>query len=388
MSELAALRKKVTGDLQAISDLANGLRTVGDHVTASTDRLNSGVTEVGKAWQGESATAFVTYMRAYPGASGKLRGALFSCATALDTAAGELRTAQGTVEGLYEMATFARREFLKANPDATQAQADEHVRVKLGGDPVGRATTAANKADKALSTAATALDEQLGEDGFGFFQNIRQPGGADFTPGDKKPDWSKVAGFRPTLDDAPATQPGGQTPASPGGQTPGAGGETPGGASPTGSGAPGNGAGPPSSYGDVPAPKQQVVDWIKEALSVIKSPEMAAVLAERGLDVSDLDPNDPKDIERIWAIIHHESSGNPNAINTWDQNARDGVPSQGLMQTIPPTFDKHHLPGYDKIREPVDNIIAGVLYTYSRYGSLAEHPGIASLESGGGYKPY
>ncbi|MGI5269172.1 transglycosylase SLT domain-containing protein [Nonomuraea sp. CA-218870] len=160
----------------------------------------------------------------------------------------------------------------------------------------------------------------------------REPGGADFTPGDKKPDWSKVPGFRPTLDDAPATEPGGQTPAS---------------ASPTGSGTPdnGDGAGPPSSYGDVPAPKQQ-------------------------------------------AIIHHESSGNPNAINTWDQNARDGVPSQGLMQTIPPTFDKHHLPGYDKIREPVDNIIAGVLYTYSRYGSLAEHPGIASLERGGGYRPY
>lgn len=117
---------------------------------------------------------------------------------------------------------------------------------------------------------------------------------------------------------------------------------------------------------------------------------MAGILKKRGIDVSDLDPNDPKAIDRIWTIIYHESGGNPNAQNNEDINARNGVPSQGLMQTIPPTFDANALPGYNKIKEPVDNIIAGVLYTYKRYGSLAEHPGIYSLENvpGGGYKPY
>ncbi|HEX4812438.1 MAG TPA: transglycosylase SLT domain-containing protein, partial [Nonomuraea sp.] len=155
-----------------------------------------------------------------------------------------------------------------------------------------------------------------------------------------------------------------------------------------GGGSGGGGAGAPSSYGNAPAPKAQVVDWIKQALTVITSPEMADIMRARGLDVSDLDPNDPADIQRIWTIIYHESGGNPNAINNWDVNARNGVPSQGLMQTIPPTFNAHALPGYGSIREPVDNIIAGVLYTYSRYGDLAGHPGIASLERGGGYRPY
>ncbi|MFC6897916.1 transglycosylase SLT domain-containing protein [Nonomuraea dietziae] len=131
-----------------------------------------------------------------------------------------------------------------------------------------------------------------------------------------------------------------------------------------------------------------MVEWIKEALKVIRSPEMAGVMRSRGIDVSDLDPNDPKDIERIWTIIHHESGGNPSAINNWDINAKNGVPSQGLMQTIPPTFNTHSLPGHKQILEPVDNIIAGVLYTYKRYGDLAHHPGIASLERGGGYRPY
>jgi hypothetical protein len=146
-----------------------------------------------------------------------------------------------------------------------------------------------------------------------------------------------------------------------------------------------------SSGGTTSRPKPEVVEWIKEALTVIKSPEMAAVLRKRGIDVSDLDPNDPKDIERIWTVIFHESGGNPSAINRWDINAQNGVPSQGLMQTIPPTFNAHSLPGYKQILEPVDNIIAGVLYTYSRYGDMGRHPGIASLESGdpnAGYRPY
>ncbi len=33
-----------------------------------------------------------------------------------------------------------------------------------------------------------------------------------------------------------------------------------------------------------------------------------------------------------------ESNGNPNAINNWDINAKNGTPSKGLMQVIDPTF--------------------------------------------------
>jgi soluble lytic murein transglycosylase-like protein len=121
-----------------------------------------------------------------------------------------------------------------------------------------------------------------------------------------------------------------------------------------------------------PAPAH-VQEWIDEAI---------VELRKNGIEVSDADA------ERIWQIIAHESSGDPNAINDWDSNAAAGIPSQGLMQVIPPTFDAYKLPGHGDILNPVDNIIAGVRYTIDRYGSLAGHPGIESMESGGPYRPY
>lgn len=372
VSELSTLKEKLAGDPQAIRDLADGLRTVGGHVSSATDLLVGKVNEVGKAWEGESAGAFTGYMKAYPTAGNDLRTALSSCATALDTLATALETAHGTVKELHDAAVTADGEYRGSHADATQAEIDAHVKRTLGGDPVGDAGEAVGEAEEALTTAKTTLTTQLGEEGFGFFRGIRQPGGADFLAEEREPDWRKVPGYTPTA----YFEPTGYDPTTfAGGGDPGA-------------GSYGGGAGAPSSYGNVPAPRAQVVEWIKEALTVIKSPEMAAIMRQRGLDVSDLDPDDPQDVQRIWTIIHHESGGNPNAINNWDINARNGVPSQGLMQTIPPTFNAHHLPGYGQIREPVDNIIAGVLYTYSRYGDLAGHPGIASLERGGGYKPY
>lgn len=76
-------------------------------------------------------------------------------------------------------------------------------------------------------------------------------------------------------------------------------------------------------------------------------------------------------------IISHESGGNPNAINRWDSNAAAGHPSQGLMQTIPGTFQEWALPGYNKnIDDPVSNIIAGIRYALGRYG-------LGMIEAGG-----
>lgn len=67
-----------------------------------------------------------------------------------------------------------------------------------------------------------------------------------------------------------------------------------------------------------------------------------------------------------------ESGGNPNAINNWDINAKNGTPSKGLMQVIDPTFRAYAYPGYDKnIYDPLSNILAAIRYTLSRYGSLA-----------------
>lgn len=74
----------------------------------------------------------------------------------------------------------------------------------------------------------------------------------------------------------------------------------------------------------------------------------------------------------IPLILHRigvESGGNPNAINNWDINAKNGVPSQGLMQTIPPTFAAYAGPFKSLgITNPLANIYAGINYAVHRYG--------------------
>ena len=66
-----------------------------------------------------------------------------------------------------------------------------------------------------------------------------------------------------------------------------------------------------------------------------------------------------------------ESSGNPNAINLWDSNAKRGTPSKGLMQVIDPTFRAYAMAPYNQnIWDPLSNMIASIRYAVSRYGSL------------------
>lgn len=73
---------------------------------------------------------------------------------------------------------------------------------------------------------------------------------------------------------------------------------------------------------------------------------------------------------------------------TGNSNAKAGHPSKGLMQCIDSTFNAHKLPGHNDIYNPVDNIIAGVRYTMSRYGSIANTPGLQAMSHGGGYVGY
>lgn len=131
----------------------------------------------------------------------------------------------------------------------------------------------------------------------------------------------------------------------------------------------GGGAQPASA----PEPVDEVDGWIRTAIDVMQ---------DNGVPVSE------KDIPSIRTVIEKESSGNPRAINLWDINAKRGIPSKGLMQTIDPTFQAYKLPGYEDIYDPVSNIIAGVRYTLSRYGSFEKHPGLASMASGGSYRGY
>ncbi|WP_406728245.1 transglycosylase SLT domain-containing protein [Streptomyces sp. GD-15H] len=103
----------------------------------------------------------------------------------------------------------------------------------------------------------------------------------------------------------------------------------------------------PQTYGN------NLDGWIRESLDIMK---------KRGI---------PGSYEGIHRNIIRESSGNPKAINLWDINAKNGIPSKGLLQVIPPTFAAYHVPGTSKdIYDPVANITAACNYAADRYGSM------------------
>jgi len=88
----------------------------------------------------------------------------------------------------------------------------------------------------------------------------------------------------------------------------------------------------------------------------------------------------PSWLATVLRRMNQESGGNPNAINLTDINAQNGVPSQGLMQVIPPTFAAYAgaFRGLG-LRNPFANIYAGLNYAIHRYGSLS------ALNRPGGY---
>ncbi|MBD3543978.1 transglycosylase SLT domain-containing protein [Streptomyces sp. JV180] len=93
--------------------------------------------------------------------------------------------------------------------------------------------------------------------------------------------------------------------------------------------------------------------WIRESLDIMKK------------------KNIPGSYEGLHRNIMRESSGNPNAVNDWDINARNGIPSKGLLQVIQPTFDAYHVKGTPKkLTDPVANITAAANYAADRYGSI------------------
>ncbi|EST22180.1 transglycosylase SLT domain-containing protein [Streptomyces roseochromogenus] len=93
--------------------------------------------------------------------------------------------------------------------------------------------------------------------------------------------------------------------------------------------------------------------WIRQALDIMKQ------------------HNIPGSYSGLHRNIMRESSGNPMAINNWDINAINGVPSKGLLQVIQPTFNTYHVSGTSwNIYDPVANITAAANYAAHRYGSM------------------
>ncbi|GLX47497.1 hypothetical protein Shyhy01_04470 [Streptomyces hygroscopicus subsp. hygroscopicus] len=93
--------------------------------------------------------------------------------------------------------------------------------------------------------------------------------------------------------------------------------------------------------------------WIKQSLAIMKA---------KGI---------PGSYDGLKRNIMRESGGNPNAQNNWDINAKNGVPSKGLLQVISPTFNAYHVAGTaHNITDPVANITAAANYAAHRYGSI------------------
>lgn len=120
-----------------------------------------------------------------------------------------------------------------------------------------------------------------------------------------------------------------------------------------------------------PADDKQLDHWIRQALKVMAQ------------------ENIPGTYQGIHKNIIRESGGNPDICNDWDINARNGVPSCGLLQVIPPTFEAHKLPqsAYDKagvqadanrLTDPVANIVTACAYAWSRYPGKGGIDGIDS----------
>ncbi len=102
-----------------------------------------------------------------------------------------------------------------------------------------------------------------------------------------------------------------------------------------------------------PAYPDNLNGWIEQALSIMKQHHI------------------PGTYDGIKRNVLRESSGNPNAINLWDINAQNGVPSKGLLQVIPPTFSEFHVSGTSQnIYDPVSNIVAACNYAAHRYGTI------------------
>lgn len=121
-----------------------------------------------------------------------------------------------------------------------------------------------------------------------------------------------------------------------------------------------------------------VVDWFKKELAKLQDtlsanpggsgverwkPYVIRALKANGFDAS------AYQVAAWMRVIQRESGGNPRAINLWDSNAKAGIPSMGLVQTIGPTFNAYKFPGHNDVYNGYDDLLAGIHYMKAIYGS-------------------
>ncbi|MFI6293157.1 transglycosylase SLT domain-containing protein [Nonomuraea sp. NPDC050790] len=350
---IAALQRKVSGDPGALDAVAKSWRAISDETDDYVGGLGRAVNVVDEAWHGRSADSFVSYMREYGKAGEGLYLLLSNAAASLDTAAASLRSAKSGVDGIASKLTTDlanhHTKYFADNKDATEAGCEAGAKPLIDQAEID-AKVHVDKAEKDVTAAKNAIRGFLDNRPL-TFAAIPEIAKKDFTPeAGRKIVWEPTEGYGKN---------GGA-----GGDGSGTGGRNVGGYGPSG---------PPPPAGGGPAPTGQVKAWIDEAIKILEA---------NGVPAGKMNPND------IWMIIQHESGGNPHAINLWDSNAAAGHPSKGLMQTIDPTFNSYALDGHTNIYNPVDNIIAGVRYAVSRYGSVSNVPGVVGMKTGAGYSGY
>ncbi|MCA1192979.1 transglycosylase SLT domain-containing protein [Saccharopolyspora sp. 6V] len=387
------VRKLEDSRPESITEIARRWREASGTTGNAAGDVTNAVTGLDGAWQGASADAFVGYMGQVRGGFDQAGSALESSAGALDRAAEAVRTAKDAVNGIGERALADAKQAEDTYHQAELAHPNDPAALELArrvrDDAITRAMEshaddARGKVDEANAALNGALSELTGsaEGMADVFTKIPKAGEQGFTPApgrDTEWEFQEPAGPAST-DQAGATGPGGDSAAGPGGSGASSGSGGPGGSAGGSDGSSGSGGsggsgdlgssgGPPSSG----PPPGNVDQWIREAIEILQA---------NGIPVTEAD------VEKIWTIIQKESGGDPHAVNDWDSNAAKGTPSKGLMQCIDPTFQAHKLPGHDDIYDPVDNIIAGVRYTFDRYGGFEGHPGLKSMAGGGGYQGY
>ncbi|WP_404820189.1 tape measure protein, partial [Lacticaseibacillus casei] len=117
-----------------------------------------------------------------------------------------------------------------------------------------------------------------------------------------------------------------------------------------------------------------VVDWFKKELTKLQDtlganpggsgverwrPYVIQALKANGFEAS------AYQVAAWLRVIQRESNGNPKAINLWDSNAKAGIPSMGLVQTIGPTFNAYKFPGHNDVYNGYDDLLAGIHYMKS-----------------------
>jgi uncharacterized protein YukE len=371
-SPLQQMANSVNADAGAINSIANAWQKASGKSSDEAQAVGKSAEQALEPWRGSGADAFSSLMDKFGTASANTEQTLDNAGQALSAAAENLATAHKNIESICQ--TLYDDVINQPKAQWTKEPITGWVQ-----QAISQASSQITQVESELGPIVTSLQGYLSAmKGSQSFSALSLPSGGTFDP--------TVSTSGSGLPSVPGTTAGttGTGGISLAGTAGGNGSGSAGGTGGGGTGSGGSATSPggfsdPQGFGQVPIPTGTpaapgtVNTWITEAMKILE---------ENGVPASELNAND------IWIIIQHESSGNPNAVNNWDSNAAAGTPSEGLMQTIGPTFNAYALPGHTQIFNPVDNIIAGVRYAISRYGSLSNVPGVKAVNAGEPYVGY